>query len=42
MNVTQLLLRGRKKVTAEIGWICSAFNLMKITRLPRVARQPAT
>ena len=42
MNVTQLLLRGRKKVTAEIGWICSAFNLMKITRLLRVARQPAT
>jgi transposase len=42
MNVTQLLLRGRKKVTAEIGWICSAFNLMKITRLLRAARQPAT
>jgi len=42
MNVIQLLLRGTAKVTAEVGWICSAYNLKKITRLLAASRQPAT
>ena len=29
MNVIQLLLRGTEKVTAEVGWICSAYNIKK-------------
>jgi transposase len=33
MNIRQLLLRGLNKVNTEIGWICSASNLKKITRL---------
>jgi transposase len=33
MNIRQLLLRGIGKVTTEIGWICTAGNLKKITRL---------
>jgi transposase len=33
MNLRQLLLRGIGKVTTEIGWICTAGNLKKITRL---------
>lgn len=41
MNVIQLLLRGTAKVTAEVGWICSAYNLKKITRLLAASRQPA-
>jgi transposase len=41
MNVIRLLLRGTHKVTAEIGWICSAYNLKKITRLLATSRQPA-
>jgi hypothetical protein len=41
MNVVQLLLRGTEKVTAEIGWICSAYNLKKLTRLIAASRQPA-
>jgi len=41
MNVIQLLLRGTKKVTAEVGWICSAYNLKKITRLLAASRQLA-
>jgi hypothetical protein len=41
MNVIQLLLRGTKKVTAEVGWICSAYNIKKITRLLAASRQLA-
>jgi transposase len=41
MNVIQLLLRGTEKVTAEVGWICSAYNIKKITRLLAISRQPA-
>lgn len=41
MNVLQLLLRGTHKVTAEVGWICSAYNIKKITRLLSASRQPA-
>jgi transposase len=41
MNVLQLLLRGTEKVTAEVGWICSAYNLKKITRLLIASRQLA-
>jgi transposase len=41
MNVIQLLLRGTEKVTAEVGWICSAYNIKKITRLMAISRQPA-
>ena len=33
MNLRQLLLRGIGKVTTEIGWVCTAGNLKKITRL---------
>jgi Transposase DDE domain len=41
MNVLQLLLRGTHKVTAEVGWICSAYNIKKITRLLTASRQSA-
>ena len=41
MNVRQLLLRGLTKVTTEIGWISSAYNLRKITRLLASQRQAA-
>jgi len=41
MNVIQLLLRGTEKVTAEVGWICSACNIKKITRLLATSRQLA-
>ena len=39
MNVRQLLLRGISKVRTEIGWICSASNLKKITRLLAAQRR---
>jgi hypothetical protein len=39
MNVMRLLLRGTEKVTAEIGWICSAYNLKKLTRLIAASRE---
>jgi transposase len=39
MNVRQLLLRGLNKVAMEFGWICSAYNLRKITRLLACERQ---
>jgi transposase len=43
MNLRQLLLRGIDKVTTEIGWVCSASNLKKITRLLAAERfRPAT
>ncbi len=41
MNVIQLLLRGTEKVTAEVGWICSAYNIKKITRFLAASRQVA-
>jgi hypothetical protein len=41
MNVIQLLLRGTTKVTAEVGWLCSAYNIKKIIRLLAISRQPA-
>jgi transposase len=41
MNVIQLLLRGTEKVTAEVGWICSAYNIKKITRLLATSRHLA-
>jgi transposase len=39
MNVRQLLLRGIGKVRTEIGWICNASNLAKITRLMAESRR---
>jgi transposase len=42
MNLRQLLLRGLPKVTIEIGWICSAYNLKKMVRqLGNHCLQPA-
>lgn len=39
MNVRQLLLRGIDKVRTEVGWICSAYNLKKLTKLLATRRQ---
>jgi transposase len=39
MNVRQLLLRGIGKVRTEVGWICSAYNLKKVTTLLAARRQ---
>jgi hypothetical protein len=39
MNIQQLLLRGIDKVTIEFGWICSAYNIRKLTRLLAASRQ---
>lgn len=41
MNLRQLLLRGLDKVNTEIGWICTALNLKKITSLMATQQQTA-
>lgn len=43
MNIRQFLLRGIDKAATELTWICSAYNLKKMTRLLASQRQmPAT
>ena len=32
MGIRQFLLRGLTKVQTEWGWVCTAFNLVKLTR----------
>jgi transposase len=39
MNVRQLLLRGIDKVRTEVGWICIAYNVKKLTTLLAARRQ---
>jgi transposase len=39
MNIRQLLLRGIDKVKTEIGWICCAYNLKKLSNLVATQRQ---
>jgi len=39
MNVRQLLLRGIDKVKTEIGWICCAYNVKKLSNLLTAQRQ---
>jgi transposase len=39
MNIRQLLLRGLDKAATELTWICSAYNLKKMTRLLASQRQ---
>jgi hypothetical protein len=39
MNVRQLLLRGMEKVKTEIGWICCAYNVKKLSNLLAAQRE---